>query len=134
MFLHEMTVPERLESIVRIARRLARAPAHAAFVTERPDLVVGCRGKPVKARGTYIVLEVTAPEGRSSPDGSPNMWKLGFDGERKHAEDVLTYTMLLSLAHDANVCPRCHACLTRRKGPGLQRYSCGCGMQVVERT
>lgn len=130
MFLHEMTVAQRLESIVLIATRLAGTGAHASFHTDWPALVFDCRRYDDQAAPgsamPYTVLEVTAPG---------YCWKLGAPGPHTEAvESVLTHGLLLSLAHHAGVCPSCHKPMPRRRADGEQRYSCGdCGMQVIER-
>lgn len=131
MFLHEMTIPERIDSIVALAEKLTGASAEHEFRTERPSQIVryDTRGSQrlELADEIFFVLRVAAGDSE---------WKAGVPNGTRDAGDRLTYSMLLSLAHDAGACPKCHAPMPRNAKPspgGLRCYSCGCGMQVRER-
>ena len=121
MFLYEMTVSERLKSIAHIATLLAGATAWSALIEEPPSpLLFNCKtaGAPPGASSGRLVLRVVAPGGHE--------WKVASDARK--AEEAVTYSMLLWLAHEAEVCPRCYATVPRgmatRPGDDNERYKC----------
>ena len=101
-----MSVERRLESIEAIAALLAGAPAEARFVTENGRTVLR-----VKAGGEkWALASIGAP-----------------------ARDRCSFSMLLSIAIDAGVCPNCCSAVDRPRQPGIAQRHCGnCGHRWAE--
>jgi Zn ribbon nucleic-acid-binding protein len=111
---HTLSKDERLELIASIGEKLAGVPVEVRFSQEEDG---------------FIFLRVV---------GGDHHWAVKSSTEHvaeSVAEQQCVLTMLLSLAHDAGVCPKCRAEVPRRPwtDAAFERYECdACGFEWPE--